>query len=530
MSNNQTIFIPLSEAAQGSPYSQEYLSLLVRKGRLKGKKIGRNWYTTREIVQSYTMRQEQLRRMHELRKAHYGIVHSVRADGVDSSSASKKHDVSVEGVRIPIVIRDRAVVVRPIVQISNSSTETVFIKQRAQDFISANVSDPTNHAYEYHTLFRVWLSRTCASGVHMLMVFVGIALFFAFGLFATHVFTALRDELKYSTGGIRVAESISGAFGPAKTNLLILGTVIKSVVIGQSGIMVSAQRLSQQLERVIYARLVRLGAVFKKESVADESNPRAPPFQREIADVYSSIGRLVQGPTIHKKNGGEVIHQGANSGGAFAPIAVPVKVDASDVADGDIISFTDGRYQLSQLSADSRMYGVITNDPAIVIALSSEPDQLPVVSSGRVNARVSTINGPIKAGDYITSSLIPGIGAKTTGYGYILGTALADYSEKNPEKIGHIPVAVSIRAISPLVEFDTDPFEFLRYLLAIIIATTSIIVGFVYFGKVAQSGVEAIGRNPLASKLIQFGILLNLFLTLGIVAAGVVIAYIIIII
>jgi len=47
-------WIPLREAAEGSPYSQEYLSLLARKGRLEAIKRGRNWYTTRKAIEAYS--------------------------------------------------------------------------------------------------------------------------------------------------------------------------------------------------------------------------------------------------------------------------------------------------------------------------------------------------------------------------------------------------------------------------------------------------------------------------------------------
>jgi hypothetical protein len=45
--------MPLREAAQGTPYSQEYLSLLARRGRLEAMKRGRVWYTTRRAVADY---------------------------------------------------------------------------------------------------------------------------------------------------------------------------------------------------------------------------------------------------------------------------------------------------------------------------------------------------------------------------------------------------------------------------------------------------------------------------------------------
>jgi Fic family protein len=46
-------WIPLREAARGAPYSQEYLSLLARKGRLEAVKRGRVWHTTRRAVAAY---------------------------------------------------------------------------------------------------------------------------------------------------------------------------------------------------------------------------------------------------------------------------------------------------------------------------------------------------------------------------------------------------------------------------------------------------------------------------------------------
>jgi len=49
----ETAWIPLAQAAEGTPYSQEYLSLLARKGRLEAIKRGRVWHTTRRAVAAY---------------------------------------------------------------------------------------------------------------------------------------------------------------------------------------------------------------------------------------------------------------------------------------------------------------------------------------------------------------------------------------------------------------------------------------------------------------------------------------------
>jgi hypothetical protein len=50
------MFIPLKEAARYCEYSQEYLSLLARKGKIAAVKIQRNWMTTKEAIEEYLNR------------------------------------------------------------------------------------------------------------------------------------------------------------------------------------------------------------------------------------------------------------------------------------------------------------------------------------------------------------------------------------------------------------------------------------------------------------------------------------------
>lgn len=46
-------YISVKEAAKGTSYTQEYLSLLARKGRLDAIKLGRNWIVTKKTVEDY---------------------------------------------------------------------------------------------------------------------------------------------------------------------------------------------------------------------------------------------------------------------------------------------------------------------------------------------------------------------------------------------------------------------------------------------------------------------------------------------
>jgi hypothetical protein len=49
--------IPLSEAAKISGFSQEHLALLIRQGKLWGKKMGSPiWFTTEKAVKEYLAR------------------------------------------------------------------------------------------------------------------------------------------------------------------------------------------------------------------------------------------------------------------------------------------------------------------------------------------------------------------------------------------------------------------------------------------------------------------------------------------
>ena len=52
--NINNIYITLTDASKLCDYSQEYLSLRARQGKLKAIKQGRNWMTTKEWLGRYT--------------------------------------------------------------------------------------------------------------------------------------------------------------------------------------------------------------------------------------------------------------------------------------------------------------------------------------------------------------------------------------------------------------------------------------------------------------------------------------------
>ena len=224
-------------------------------------------------------------------------------------------------------------------------------------------------------------------------------------------------------------------------------------------------------------------------------------------------------------------------------VTISIPIADKNAKDGNIISSTAKGYGLSKLPYDSSIFGVITENPSLFIENVNLSDTKPVISIGKAYVLVSTINGEVKANDLITTSTIPGVGQKATVNGFILGVALQDYVEPNKDKVSKILVSVNPKFNASFTEqgnllqilksgldaFPISPLATLRYLLAAIIVATTFILGFVYFGKVARTGVEALGRNPLAGRSITLGILFNLILTLGIMAIGLGIAYLILV-
>lgn len=224
--------------------------------------------------------------------------------------------------------------------------------------------------------------------------------------------------------------------------------------------------------------------------------------------------------------------------------AVSILIVDKNVTDGNIIASTPKGYGLTTTAYDSNIYGVYTESPAIFLQNTADSQTKPVTTSGKASVLVSSINGNIKKNDFVTTSTISGIGQKATRNGMVLGTALQDYSSSNQKATGKILVAVNPHFNAAFADNKTNVLEVLRnasdpttltqatslrYVLAAGIALISFGIGFVYFGRVTSSGVEALGRNPLASRMIQLNLILNLVLMVVIVIVGLGLGYMILI-
>jgi hypothetical protein len=224
-------------------------------------------------------------------------------------------------------------------------------------------------------------------------------------------------------------------------------------------------------------------------------------------------------------------------------VAISVPIIDKDIKDGMIISSSEKGYTASRITYDPATYGVLTLNPATHIQNANDDESTkPVITFGKAYVLVSTVNGTIKANDFIATSQTAGVGQKATINGSVVGVALEDYTDSDPAKIGRILIIVDPKYNGSFIALRTNliqtlrgaaggvgvsPLTSLRYVIAALVVLVSFGMGFIYFGKVARSGVEAMGRNPLAGRMIQFGIVLNLVLTAVIVGIGIGIAYLI---
>lgn len=227
-----------------------------------------------------------------------------------------------------------------------------------------------------------------------------------------------------------------------------------------------------------------------------------------------------------------------------------------DAVEGDIISTNNQGLVRSNTSYDNKMFGVIQEN-SLLIYRNLDIGGKAILRSGIAQVNVTSLNGSIKYGDYITSSQIPGKGAKGSESGYVLGVALASFDGTSASDeidgpngkvaLGKISVAIRIeyaeisnprflgRLFSligiAILDNVRDPKELgviIRYIIALLVIILSFIFGFLTFSRSIFKTIEATGRNPLAKTTIQLSMIISTILVIVVVAIGVFAAILII--
>jgi F0F1-type ATP synthase membrane subunit c/vacuolar-type H+-ATPase subunit K len=235
---------------------------------------------------------------------------------------------------------------------------------------------------------------------------------------------------------------------------------------------------------------------------------------------------------------GLVIQVSAQNSDLSVAVEVPF---TGEIASGSMICSGDSAYEFCQDEYTPSMYGVHTNIPSAGMEYADQEGIL-VVRDGIVKVRVSTSNGEIEVGDWVTASATPGVAQKATRNGFVLGSAQEAFSGDGE---GLIPIALNIHPETRLANARTNLFEVmrqgsqtalleplnaLRYFLAALLVVVCVILGLVFYGRLSRSSIEAIGRNPLAKRDIQVALFVQMVITGLVIAFGIFAAYVVLVI
>jgi len=148
------------------------------------------------------------------------------------------------------------------------------------------------------------------------------------------------------------------------------------------------------------------------------------------------------GDVINRKftvdSDGDIAYDGSATTPADYAEAFTVVGQKTDYEPGDFIALSlseSGKVEKSSSAYQTNLVGVYSTRPGIIGTLATDiteyniekSNDIPVAVLGRVPAKVSTENGPIKVGDRITSSSVAGIGMKASQGRDIVGLALEEF-------------------------------------------------------------------------------------------------------
>lgn len=214
-----------------------------------------------------------------------------------------------------------------------------------------------------------------------------------------------------------------------------------------------------------------------------------------------------------------------------------------------VVGVDDDETKVKAMSAETaeKFKGVVAESNDSPVTISSEDRQIFVATTGPYQVLVTTENGQIKKGDYISISSSPGIGAKATEFQpYVIGVAAGDFegggdtigsTSGGNVQLGRILVDVSFGrnpalkvpekdripdALQKFVEDVADkPVSSTKlYIGFAILVAASVIAGSMLYSGV-RSSVVSIGRNPLSKSSIYRGLIQVVVLSLIVFITGI---------
>jgi hypothetical protein len=205
------------------------------------------------------------------------------------------------------------------------------------------------------------------------------------------------------------------------------------------------------------------------------------------------------------------------------------------------------------------IFGVVvsSSDAAVSLSNTGAAQETFVANSGQYEVLVSTQNGAIKTGDFIAVSSLDGIGMRADRkQEFVLGKALTSFDGRGSAEsnttlktstgeqqvaIGRVSIEVSVahnpsysqqdkagvpHFLESLVQAVTDkPVTAFRiYASLAIVIICALIAGAIMFAGV-RTGMIAVGRNPLAKKIISRNLIQVILMALIVFVIGLIAVY-----
>ncbi len=167
------------------------------------------------------------------------------------------------------------------------------------------------------------------------------------------------------------------------------------------------------------------GTTDSHDSVCSWTAVDSPATSSAVTYTVWAQGSAANGTMTQKSNMAMEVNVGAD-------IAELYGTNDTSITMGDVVSLDtglDSGVAKSTHPYDNAVLGVVSTRPAVLMGSDKRAgsNAVPVALAGRVPVKVSTVNGVIKAGDYLTTSDTPGVAMKATHAGPVIGQALNDY-------------------------------------------------------------------------------------------------------
>jgi hypothetical protein len=160
------------------------------------------------------------------------------------------------------------------------------------------------------------------------------------------------------------------------------------------------------------------------------------PLRQLVTPTLTEVGVTKDINLIDLQSDGLSIFRVSSSGDVYGASGSTINTSGADLAErytsednldfGEVVSL-DPKYnhgvKRTKYQYQPDVLGVVSTDPGFVTGAYTK-GSYPIALVGRVPVKVSTENGMIKAGDFLTAASVPGYAMKATLSGRVIGKAL----------------------------------------------------------------------------------------------------------